>query len=473
MNRDVNRDVRSRLHVRIAALGAAVIAVTLAAVALLTYQLVLVGGRAEVERVLQGELAELARGLPTEIQRTSGSTPASPEQLDLAVRRYLAVNPGSERHLTMVRTSAGTRVTQDGPPELLTLAADGRLPAGTPGTLSTVDTPAGPVRILSGPITGAGVALGTVTVAAPLSGARTAATEALTRIALAGSVGLLLGGALLLVVMRNALRPVRALAGAARSVGGRDLTARVPEPPRLDEVGVLAREFNRMLERMSDEEQQRSGLLSAVTHELRTPLAVAEGHLEVFETLGPADGQSAADTARVVRSELDRLHRVLNDLSAITEGEQGSTATRDPVFAPDVLDALAARLSGLGLTTVRIDDAAPVVALGDQDRLAQALLNLVTNATTHTPPGTTVRVSAHPVDGEVVFAVHDNGPGIDPAVLPRVFEPFVTTRTGGSRRGSGLGLAVVKAVIQAQGGRVQLDTGPSGTTVALHLPQAQ
>mgnify|MGYP001016412362 CR=1 FL=1 len=119
---------------------------------------------------------------------------------------------------------------------------------------------------------------------------------------------------------------------------------------------------------------------------------------------------------------------------------------------------------------MEILDAPPVVALGDEDRLTQALLALVVNARTHTPPGTPVSVRTESVDGHVAFRVSDTGPGLAPDVAERAFEPFVTTKSLGPGRTSGLGLSVVKAVTEAQGGNVALRSGADGTTVAVALP---
>jgi signal transduction histidine kinase len=172
----------------------------------------------------------------------------------------------------------------------------------------------------------------------------------------------------------------------------------------------------------------------------------------------------------VLRRELDRLGRIVDDLTAVSRGDLAGATTRGPLFAPDVLSALRHRLEGLGLDDVHLTEAPPVVLLGDEDRLTQALLNLVVNARTHTPPGTPVSVGVHTHDGRVVFDVVDKGPGIDPEVLPSVFEPFVTTRPIGETRASGLGLPVVKAVTEASGGQVRLETGAQGTAISLSFP---
>ena len=119
-----------------------------------------------------------------------------------------------------------------------------------------------------------------------------------------------------------------------------------------------------------------------------------------------------------------------------------------PVIVLTAKGAVADRVANL-------TPAPPVVLLGDEDRLTQALLNLVVNARTHTPAVTQVSVPGRTAGDQVVFRVRDDGPGIDPAILPRVFEPFVTTKTAGVARASGLGLAVVEAVTEAQGGKGQ------------------
>lgn len=463
--------MRRALHLRVAVIGITVMALTLVIVALLTSELIQVSGRQELDRVLRQEIDEVRLGLPRELQAAAGSDGvASAAELDIAVQRYLAVHPGSDRHLTVIEVGSHQLSTRDGPPALKQLQIQGALPAGEPGSLLTVDSDAGPLRVLRSPLRTGSRDLGMVTVVGPLAASRAQAQNALARIAGAGFIGLVLGGLLLVLAVRRALQPVRALAAAARSVDLTDLQSRVPVPRRSDEIGLMAREFNRMLERITKDQQQRRELLSAVSHELRTPLAVARGHLELFEALGGSERASAADTAAVVRRELDRLSRILDDLTALSTGNLGAGTAHEPVFAPDVLATLRRRLDALDLRDVHVAQASPVVLLGDEDRLAQALVNLVLNARTHTPPATPVRVEAHAAHGRVVFQVVDEGPGIDPAVQPSVFEPFMTTRPGGPMRTSGLGLSVVKAVTEAQGGQVNLASDRLGTRITLSFP---
>ena len=457
-----------RLPTRVALIGVAALALTVAVVALVTYQIVRVSGLRDIDRLLRQERDELVASFPPLLAgaETGGLTD---DELRRAAQQYLAAHPGSDRHFTTVTVAGDAFTTRDGPGALVGERSAEALTAVDAGRLSTVDTAAGPVRVLSAALLAGGHEVGVATVAAPLDEVRSDALTSLGRVAGAGAVGLALGALALVVSTRRALRPVADLAATARRTRGGDIGARAAPPVRNDELGELALEFNRMVDRIGADTDERRRLVAAVSHELRTPLAVAQGHLELFETLDPGDARAAAGVAATTRAELDRLARIIDDLGAVARGAGAADVTVGPVFAPDVVDELRSRLAGLGLDAVHIDDAPPVVVDADQQRLAQSLLNLVVNATTHTPDGTAVRVTSA-VDGdELCLAVSDDGPGIDPAVRDLVFEPFVTTRSDSTRRGRGLGLPVVRSLTEAQGGRVELATGAAGTTVTIHL----
>lgn len=466
------------LHVRLTAVALAVMTATLVGAALATAELIRVGDRTSLDQLLLDEADLLRRDLPDLVAQQAGTDGAvSADEAALAAQAYLKLHDGSARHLVVLQTE-GRVQRSSGPAPLVRLTGAQQLPEGRAGELSTAASLEGDVRVLNTPIEAGGQQVGTALLVGSLEPGRQQARDALERIALTGGLGLLLGGAVLVVAVRRATAPLRHLARAARDV---DLAAlperpvRLPGADRGDEVGVVAAEVERMLARISRDEALRRQLLAAVSHELRTPLAVAQGHLEVFELTASQQDDDAAATAAVLRRELDRLRRIVDDLTAVTRGGSADAAAVDAVFVPDLLAAVAERSRGLGLADVEVQperDAPPVVVVGDEDRMVQALLNLVLNARTHTPPGTRVRVSARVRDdGWVVLDVVDDGPGMDPAVADVAFEPFVTTRDSGDQRGSGLGLSVVRAVTLAQGGRVDLATGPSGTTVSLAFPQ--
>ena len=455
-----------RLPTRLAVIGVSFLAATLLVVGVLAYEMIRVAGRRDVDRTLHSELAAVSAGFPPLL---AGKPSLGAEELRRAAQQYLAAHPGSDRHLTVFSFGDDEISTNEGPAQLLDLRRDTGLPRGTLGRLTTVDTDEGPVRVLSAPLAAGGAVAGRVVIAGPLDDARTVAGRALVRMGVAGVIGLVLGGGGLVFATRRALRPVRQLAEAARATGGGDLGARAPQPRHDDEIGELAREFNRMLDRLRDHTEQRRRLVAAVSHELRTPLAVARGHLEMFETLG-GDRESALALAATLRAEVDRLARIVDDLGALAHADGDPVVEFQPVFAPDVLDDLRQRLAGLGLDHVAVGQAPPVVVEADPARLGQSLLNLVLNAHRHTPPGTAVRVDGEQDGAELCLSVRDDGPGIDPTIRADVFEPFVTTRGDGSGRGAGLGLAVVKTLTEAQGGRVEMDSGPGGTSVTVRLP---
>lgn len=454
------------LRTRLAAVGLAVVTASVLVMAAITYATIRVQAREAVDETLEREADRLASALRGTLERAAGADGELDEdELATAVDAALALHPGSGEHLAAITTAAGTRTTDTGPDELVELREDGELPEGEADRLATVDTEEGPVRVLTATLATDDGELGRLAVLAPLAEARDDARDALAVVLVAGLVAVVVGGTAIVVATRRALRPLHDLAEAASGVEA-DLEGRMPTGERHDEVGTLSTELNRMLDRLADDREQRRVVLGAVSHELRTPLAVARGHLEVFRTLDAEPGSPAEQTAAVLDTELARISRLLDDLTAVARGALDQEVELGPVFVPDAMDDLRQRLDALGEEAVEVGEAPPVVIDADAGRLAQALLNLARNATTHTPEGTRVTVSAAADEREVRLVVADDGPGIDPAVADEVFEPFVTTRADGT----GLGLPVVRALVEAQGGQVGLRTSAEGTTVTLTFP---
>lgn len=461
------------LRARLTLVGVAVLAVTIAAVALVAYQLSRVQGRTAVDRVIRQELADIEAGLPPIVAELAGGGDPTDAQLVAAVERYLAVNPGSRQHLTVVTVGSERISTVDGPPALLDLYDDNRFPTGELRRLQTVDTPRGDVRLLTTPLNSGSAQRGTIAIAGPLDEVNREARETLARISLAGVVGLAVGAAALTLLTRQALAPLTRLAEAARGIGPSDLTVRVPEPPRQDEVGVVATELNHLLDRLDEADRRRQELLAAISHELRTPVAVASGHLEMLETLGATDEHTPARVAATVRAELGRLSGIIDDLTAVARGSDAGALEVGPVFLPDLFDDLAERAAGLNIQHLTIEPPPPVVVELDHNRMLQTLLNLVVNASVHTPDSTRINVRAAEAADHVVLTVADDGPGIDPDLLDTVFEPFVTSRRGGPNRASGLGLSVARAWTEAHHGTLEIASSPAGTTATITLPREQ
>jgi two-component system OmpR family sensor kinase len=284
------------------------------------------------------------------------------------------------------------------------------------------------------------------------------------------------------VVVRRQLRPLREVAATAHTVAGLPLatgdigvTGRVPErlTDERTEVGQVGSALNTLLEHVESSlaarhrsEQQVRQFVADASHELRTPLTTIRGYTELARR-HPGDATEVA--LAKVEEESGRMTSLVEDLLLLARLDAGRPLAHEPVdLSRLVLDAVAdARLLAPDHHW-RVQAGRPdsVELTGDPDRLRQVLVNLLTNARTYTPAGTTVTVSVRP-DG---FAVHDDGPGFPPGLDP--FERFVRgdeSRTGGS---SGLGLSIVEAIVSAHGGTVSLASRPGDTTITVALPGA-
>lgn len=448
-----------------------VMLLALGGVCLLTYELVLVSGHDELDTILREQADVLAESMAQHSEAAAGldGVLSVPETYNLA-REALALHPSGPRHIAVVAVEGVRFQATGGEPEMAGIARDDEVAATRPGGFRTMESRAGALRVLDVAVEDpSGARLAVVGVVGSLADSRQAAVAALQRSALAGLVALGVGGVLLGLVVRRTLRPLHDVALVARRITPQELTARVPVPETRDEVAELARDINAMLERLDEADHLRRRYLAAVSHEVRTPLAVAEGHLELLTVGGEGDGVAA--TAEIVRIELDRLRRVLDDLLSIARGDDAVELRPGPVFLPDLADALSARVEALGLgRQVSVTEMPPVAFTGDQARIEQCITNLIHNAIDHNPQGTVVKVSGKGTGDSVSITVADDGSGIDPDLLPRVLEPFVTSRAGGPRRSSGLGLAIVDVLTRAQGGHLEIDTGAGGTTVTVTYP---
>jgi signal transduction histidine kinase len=270
------------------------------------------------------------------------------------------------------------------------------------------------------------------------------------------------------------LAPLRALEATVREIletGRLDTrVATTGSTDPLDRVGVL---INEMLARMDTLVGGMRGTLDNVAHDLRTPLtrfrAVAE------RALVKGDDSAALDALAVAVEEADRLSATLTALMDISEAETGSMRlAHDPVPVGPLLDDAVALFADeaedKGLVLKAAAPAGLVIA-GDVTRLRQALANLIENAVKYTPMGGRVDLDAHADRGRVVIGVRDTGIGIAAEDLPRVFDRLYRGERSRSARGLGLGLSLVKAIVEAHGGSVTLQSGPdAGTCVEVVLP---
>lgn len=302
---------------------------------------------------------------------------------------------------------------------------------------------------------------------------RSASTVALSLATLAAAVASL---GVSLVLTKRIGRSLSAVAAAAARVGSGEYGARVPAPGLGREFDQLTSAFNHMATRLHDAERLRGRLLADVAHEVRTPVATIQGYLEAVE-----DGVQPMDAATiaVLRDQAARLTHLAEDLAAVTRAEAGDLRLdRAPVPVARLLEAAAAagqeRAAAAGVHLAA--DGAPAEAVVEVDprRMGQVLDNLVSNAIRHTPRGGRVDLRAVVTGERVHITVTDTGEGIEASHLRHVFERFYRADTARDRArgGSGIGLAIVKALTEAHGGTVGAESaGPGrGSTFTVDLP---
>jgi two-component system OmpR family sensor kinase len=294
--------------------------------------------------------------------------------------------------------------------------------------------------------------------------------------ALAGGLGLVLG----LALTRSLTAPLQRLSGAARALAAGDLAQRVEVTGSAD-VADVAQAFNEMAEGLEEAERLRHNLIVDVAHELRTPLSVLQGNLQAI-----LDDVYPLDRAEITRlyDETRLLSRLVDDLRELALADAGELRLNlQPTDAGRVVQATAESLSpaaqaqGVALTA-EVRGILPLIQ-ADPDRLAQVLRNLLVNALRHTPSGQSVTVTASPVTGAVEFAVVDTGEGIAAKDLPHMFERLwradrSRTRDEHWAGGSGLGLSIAKSLVEAQGGRIWVESKPGeGATFRFTIPSVQ
>jgi len=272
--------------------------------------------------------------------------------------------------------------------------------------------------------------------------------------------------------LRSTGRTLDELVEATRQVEAGDYTVRIgARAGGSRSVRQLVGGFDTMAARLETDERQRRTLLAEVSHELRTPLSVVQGNLEAI-----LDGVYPPDRAHleIILDETRVLGRLIDDLRTIALSEAGTLALHTEATDPDVLvgDVVrsfepVAAAAGVELLAA-IDGDMPIIEI-DPVRIREVLSNLVANALRHTTSGGRVTVAGAVEDGRWVrVEVRDTGPGIDPALLPHVFDRFVT---GDESRGSGLGLAIARQLVVAHGGEIAADSPPGGgTTIRVRLP---
>ena len=285
-------------------------------------------------------------------------------------------------------------------------------------------------------------------------------------------------------IIHVSLRPLREVEHTAAAIADGDYSARLPEVDESTEVGRLSASLNTMLGRIEDSfairiasESRLRRFVADASHELRTPLTAIRGFAELHRQGAVTGEEKTRELVGRIEKESIRMSSLVEDLLLLARIDQAPSFNKAPVELNKVVNdcVVSARAAGpdhpVAVETGGIDEN---FVLGDETRIHQAVQNLLANARTHTPTGTPITVSINSSDTETTISVHDEGPGLAPEVQEKIFERFFRAdpsraRTGGE--GSGLGLSIVDAIMQAHGGSVTLESQlGKGATFILHFP---
>jgi signal transduction histidine kinase len=365
---------------------------------------------------------------------------------------------------------------------------DGR-PAYVPGVMSSLDVPTYPAVIdrILGEVADGSVRLGTMStpegdlryVAAPVAvdshrgvfvmvvdvgaelGDFVAATWAYLAvaagvIAIIGLVGWLVAGRL--------LAPIRRLRLAAEEITGTDRGTRIPVVGH-DDVSELTATVNDMLDRLDAALTSQRQLLDDVRHELKTPITIVRGHVEL---MNPADPSDVEATRSIAIDELDRMSGLIDEIETLAESRMLVTRRRD-MRAAELAAEVFAKSRGISAHAWRSVITSTSTVSVDRAKIVQAWLQLVDNAVKYSPRGTTITIGCVDFENTVEFWVQDAGPGIPPGAELAIFERHTRAHEG-EASGSGLGLSIVRSIVTAHAGRVAVASSDAGTRIGFVLP---
>lgn len=280
---------------------------------------------------------------------------------------------------------------------------------------------------------------------------------ALLSLAAIGVIGWFVAGRL--------LAPIRTLSETASRITAADVSERIPVNGH-DDVSALTETVNAMLDRIDEALTSQRQLLDDVRHELKTPITIVRGHLELLDATKPDDVRTVRDIAI---DELDRMAELVTDIDVLARVERQAVLA-EPTDVADLTALVFSKMQAIPGHDWVLEETADAVAPLSPSRLTQAWLQLADNAAKYSPAGSTVRVGSTAYAGTVEFWVADAGPGIPLGAEKRIFERFGRADTGRGIAGSGLGLPIVAAIARAHGGYVSLDSSSEGARFGIVVP---
>lgn len=279
-------------------------------------------------------------------------------------------------------------------------------------------------------------------------------------------IGVMIVNVILAWVMAGkVLKPLRLLTATARSITETDLTQRIPIKGG-DEISELGITFNAMLDRLQSAFVNQRHFLNEVGHELRIPITIIQGHLELMGD----DPQEQQETVELLTDELDRMNCLVADLLLLAKTEQPDFLQLRTINISALTEEMYAKAKALAERDWCLEQTGSGLIVADRQRLTQAIMNLAQNAAKHTQVNDVIALGSEVTQGHMRFWVRDTGTGIPLDEQARIFDRFVRG-TDHRSEGVGLGLSIVKAIAQGHGGQVELFSQPGeGSTFTLILP---
>lgn len=321
-----------------------------------------------------------------------------------------------------------------------------------------------------------------VLLAWPLEEVSSATAELIRALLLAGGGVLLLGGVATWWTVRQSMRPVDEMVDTAEAIAAGDLTRRVPDLDPDTELGRLGLSLNEMLAHLEesveverDAKERLRRFVADASHELRTPLATIAGYAELRSKGGLPTTEDQDKAWSRIERESRRMGLLIEDLLVLARLDQSQPLRIGPVDVARIArDAAADHAAIDPLRPIAVEAPDVVIVEGDEERLTQVVTSLLANVRVHTPEGTETSVAVREDDDSVRVDVTDDGPGIPDASLGQVFDRFYRADPSRSRTsgGAGLGLSIVRAIVEAHGGSVSASRAAAGgTRITIELPK--
>lgn len=335
------------------------------------------------------------------------------------------------------------------------------------GGETTIDTTYGAVLVTVQPVRETGGNDSALVVATLMDEARAELDSLIRTYAVVGLLSLTAITAIAAWQAGRLLAPLRRLNDTARAISETDLSARLPVSGN-DDITALTGTVNQMLARLEAAFAQQRRFLDDAGHELKTPLTVLRGHLELLEH---RDAEEVAETRALLLDEVDRMSRLVGDLILLAKSRRPDFLTPRPVDLASLTQTLLAKARVLGDRDWRLDATAEAMVPMDEQRVTQAVLQLADNAVKHTKDGSEIGLGCAVSDGRAILWVRDTGTGVAPEDRLLIFERFGRGEVTAEDEGFGLGLSIVRAIAEAHGGTVHVeDVEPHGARFVITLP---